>query len=311
MSFIMLENSKYSPVVSIVVPVYNAGKYIRSTIDSVLAQSFQEWQLILVNDGSRDNSLNILKEYENSLPTKIKVIDKENSGVSDTRNMGIKLAHGRYIALLDADDQWLPDNLKLKVEYLQSNSEVDFVFSDMYEVNENLENPILAPVGKDENILEDLLLWNGEVIPGPCSNLVIRKECFEVGIHFKKKLSTIADQNLTVQLAFSFTGKRIPIPLWNYRVLPNSMSKSIPVMERDCLMTYEDYLKSGYFRTKKFRLKCYANMYLILAGSFWRHSKNKWRTFDYVLKSLFCNPLVIFKLKDKILIVRNLKRNLS
>lgn len=295
----MQENLRNNPEVSIVVPVYNAEKYIRATIDSVIAQSFQDWQLILVNDGSRDNTLTILREYESSFPEKIKCIDKKNSGVSDTRNLGIKQARGEYIALLDADDQWLTDNLKLKVEYLRKHKEVHFVFSDMFEVNENLENPVLALVGKDENILEDLLLWNGEVIPGPSSNLLIRKECFDSGIQFKKQLSSIADQNLTVQLAFAYKGKRIPFPLWNYRVLPGSMSKSIQVMERDCLNTYLDYWKSGYFHSNRFRLQCYSNMYLILAGSFWRHSNNKWKAFDYIFKALFCNPNVVFKMLDK------------
>lgn len=276
--------------IAIVVPVYNAAKYLHETIASVEAQTFSDWQLILVNDGSKDDSLAILREYEKKDPLKYQVITKANSGVSDTRNQGIDRAESEYIALLDADDQWLPDNLKLKIEFLESNPEYGFVFSDMFNVDAALQNPELAPVGKDQNILEDLLLWNGEVIPGPCSNLLIRKKCFDTGIRFKRNLSTIADQNLTVQLAFGFKGKRIPLPLWNYRILPGSMSKSVKVLERDANNTYLDYVKNDYFENKWKRQKAFAKMYWILAGSYWKDANDKWKASDYLLKSFFSYP---------------------
>ncbi len=288
------------PIVSIIIPVYNAQDYIRATIESVLVQTYTEWELVLVNDGSTDESPFILEEFASTHPNKIKLIHKKNTGVSDTRNLGIANAKGKYIALLDADDQWLKDNLKTKVDYLELNNEVSFVFSDMFITDMNLLNSKLAPIGNDSNILNNLLLWNGEVIPGPCSNLVIRKKCFEEGVRFKTKLSTIADQNLTVQLAYKYKGKRIPSPLWNYRVLSTSMSKSISVMERDCLATYLDYWKSGYFNSKLFQLRCYSNMYLILAGSFWKHTQRKGVAVNYILTSIFYYPPNVMQLVKKL-----------
>lgn len=288
------------PLVSVVIPVYNAVKYIRTTIQSVIEQNYSNWEIILVNDGSTDDSLQILMEYRNNDPIRFKVVTKNNSGVSDTRNVGIKMAGGKYIALLDADDFWLPENLNLKIDLLEANPELGFVFSDMYEVDADLKILKIAEQGKDENILQDILLWNGEVIPGPCSNLVIRKSCFDGGIHFKKQLSTIADQNLTVQLAYAFKGKRIPQPLWYYRILSGSMSKSVLLMEKDCLNTYCDYWKNGYFHSKKFQLQCFANMYLILAGSFWKDAGMKLRAMDYLIKSICCNPFILVKMAVKI-----------
>lgn len=299
MFFIMQEPSNNLPLVSIIIPVYNAEKYLFETISSVISQSFTSWQIIAVNDGSKDNSLRLLDGFKEELGGKLLIYSKLNTGVSDTRNIGISKAKTKYIAFLDADDQWLYDNLKIKIDFLETNPDYGFVFSDMNYVDANLNNPIPAEKGKDENILNDLLLWNGEVIPGPCSNLVVRSTCLE-NIRFKKNLSTIADQNLTVQLAYYFKGKRIPEFLWNYRVLPGSMSKSVRVMAGDSLNTYIDYWKSGYFRSKKFQLKCFSNMYLIVAGSYWKDADEKWKGVEYMFKSVFCYPPNFFKIFDKL-----------
>ena len=91
------------PKVSIILPVYNAEKYLRETIDSVLVQTYGDFELIAINDGSKDNSLSILKEYAKK-DERIVIIDKPNTGVSDTRNVGISIAKGEYVAFLDADD---------------------------------------------------------------------------------------------------------------------------------------------------------------------------------------------------------------
>lgn len=88
-------------MISVILPVYNAEKYLRSTIRSVLNQTYSEFEIIAVNDGSTDHSLDILKEFADS---RIRIIDKQNTGVSDTRNVGIEAAKGKYVCFLDSDD---------------------------------------------------------------------------------------------------------------------------------------------------------------------------------------------------------------
>lgn len=279
-----------TPLVSIIIPAYNAEKFIGQTIESVLKQTYSNWELIIVNDGSKDNTQKIIERY--SLGDKrISSIIKSNTGVSDTRNKGIEKAKGEFIALLDADDVWLPANLEKKITVLEKNEAIDFVYSNMLQGDKDLLNQIQAPVGKDENILEDLLLWNGEVIPGPCSNLVIRRKCFDSGIRFNTKLTTIADQNLTVQLAFKYRGKLIKENLWVYRVLPGSMSKSLKVMEEDSVCTYSIYKKNNYFKSASFRRKCFSNMYLIVAASWWKDGNAKWRGFLFLMRAFFTSPV--------------------
>src|SRR5688572_1866005 len=90
-------------LVSVIIPAYNAGPFISETLESVLAQTYSNWEVIVVNDGSKDNTENILKQYSEKDP-RISFISKTNSGVSDTRNKGIDKAKGEFIAFLDADD---------------------------------------------------------------------------------------------------------------------------------------------------------------------------------------------------------------
>ncbi len=97
-------------MISVIVPVYNAEKYLKDCIDSILNQSFKDLELILVNDGSVDSSLSICQAYDDK---RIHIIDKPNSGVSDTRNVGIKVAKGDYIAFVDSDDTLPFDALSL------------------------------------------------------------------------------------------------------------------------------------------------------------------------------------------------------
>lgn len=95
--------SHKSPKVSIVIPIYNVEKYLRSCIDSIIGQSFQDFELILVNDGSIDSSLEICREYEQR-DKRIKVINKNNGGVSSAKNAGLSIAKGKYISFIDSDD---------------------------------------------------------------------------------------------------------------------------------------------------------------------------------------------------------------
>ena len=98
-----------SPKFSVVVPLYNKGQSIKDTINSVLEQSFRDFELIIVNDGSADNSLQVVREIKDS---RIRIIDKKNGGVSSARNRGIAEAKNEWIALLDGDDLWLPNHLE-------------------------------------------------------------------------------------------------------------------------------------------------------------------------------------------------------
>lgn len=110
-------------MISIIVPIYNSEKYLRKCIDSILKQTYKDFELILVNDGSSDNSLVICKGYNDH---RIRIISTENSGVSNARNMGIDIAQGEYIAFVDSDDS-LPENALLKLHKTMIEHNCDMV----------------------------------------------------------------------------------------------------------------------------------------------------------------------------------------
>jgi glycosyltransferase involved in cell wall biosynthesis len=116
------------PTVSIVMPTYNAAKFIHQTIQSVLNQIFTDFELLILDDGSSDRSLEIANQYALS-DRRIQVFSHPNQGVSATRNRGIKLAKGNLIAFLDADDIWFPDKLAAHVAHFQANPNLAVSFS--------------------------------------------------------------------------------------------------------------------------------------------------------------------------------------
>jgi len=128
----------FFPLVSIIMPAYNAGKYISDSIASVISQTYQNWELIIINDYSKDNTPKIIENYANA-DSRIKVFsNSKNVGVSETRNKGIELATGNWIAFLDSDDMWHPQKLEKQIEKIKSNS-ADFIFTGASYVNEKGE----------------------------------------------------------------------------------------------------------------------------------------------------------------------------
>lgn len=122
-------------LVSIITPCYNGEKYISETIDSVLGQTYPNFEMIVVDDGSKDNSARVVQKYQQK-DKRIKLIKQNNAGSAAARNNGIRHANGQYIALLDADDVWLPNFLEKQIHFMKKNSTV-CVFSSYDRIDEN------------------------------------------------------------------------------------------------------------------------------------------------------------------------------
>lgn len=121
-----------NPIVSVVIPIYNASSTIDRTLHSVISQTYKHLEIILVNDGSTDNSIEIIKEFvQKNAHYTFKIIDKPNGGVSSARNAGIDAATGHYIAFLDSDDKWLPEKTQRQMEILFNQPEIDSISCNM------------------------------------------------------------------------------------------------------------------------------------------------------------------------------------
>ena len=116
-----------APRISVVIPAYNAAPYIAAAIDSVVGQTYKDLEIIVVDDGSVDNTAAVLQTYGN----KVRYVRQENQGVSSARNHGIRVAQGELIAFLDADDVWFPEKLELQTQFLSAHEEAALVFGDL------------------------------------------------------------------------------------------------------------------------------------------------------------------------------------
>jgi len=123
--------STENPLVSVIVPYFNAERFLRETVESVLSQTYTEWELLLVDDGSSDGSAGIALEFADKYKDRVRVLEHPghiNAGLPRTRNLGLGHCRGKYVALLDADDVWFPDKLKEQVAILESAAEAAMVY---------------------------------------------------------------------------------------------------------------------------------------------------------------------------------------
>lgn len=118
-----------NPIISIIVPCYNQAQYLSEALESVLAQTIENWECVIVNDGSTDNTLEIANEWAQK-DSRFTVIDKKNGGPSDARNVGIRASQGKYILPLDADDIVRPQYAELATDYLDCNGDCKIVYSE-------------------------------------------------------------------------------------------------------------------------------------------------------------------------------------
>lgn len=118
--------SEKTPIVSVILTVFNRENYLRRAINSLLSQTFRDWELIAINDGSSDDSYKILKEYEILLDN-IKVFTQENRKLAFSRNRGIGLSSGKYITFLDSDDEYVENHLSQRVKFMEDDHSVDMI----------------------------------------------------------------------------------------------------------------------------------------------------------------------------------------
>ena len=118
-----------NPLVSIIIPTYNREKFLLYALESVKAQTYKNWELIVIDDGSTDNTENICRNFAKSIDQPFKYFYQENQGVASARNYGLKVAKGDFIAFLDSDDRWYPWHISKNLKAFKYNKDLDFVFS--------------------------------------------------------------------------------------------------------------------------------------------------------------------------------------
>ena len=243
------------PKVSIIIPIYNAEKFISETIESAIAQTYSDWEIVAVDDGSTDKTPEILRNYKKRLSKKMRVITQENSGLSIARNVAIGAAKGRYIAFLDHDDLWLPEKLEKQVKLLDSNKGLGMVYSDSYMIDEkgNL---------KKDTFFDNMKPYRGNVFDKlfyvnfiPCLTAAIRKEVLEKIGQFDPKYKISEDYDLFLKIAECCPVDFTEQPLAKYRIHGESASKNIEMQVAEDFRIMEYWLRKKPSLKKELRYK--------------------------------------------------------
>lgn len=242
-----------STSISIIIPIYNAASYLRECLDSVLMQSFTDFELILVNDGSIDNSLTICEEYSQK-DKRIRVIDSPNCGVSAARNKGLQMASGRWITFVDADDYFLNNALSILYERAMQTG-ADFVLANAlklkngkYSELHSLKNGVMStPIMSIKHFALWGYLFNGNII---------RK----YGLRFIDGLAYSEDRIFIYQMArycktIAFCNK----PIYVYRINDTSACASRDGVRKACQHIDAAYYLDNIAQAYKSENKCIFN----------------------------------------------------
>ena len=188
-----------NPLISVIIPAYNMADYLPDTIQSVLDQSYKNTEIIVIDDGSTDNTQEVIKRFKQD----VSYYYQDNSGPSASRNRGLEIAKGKYVAFLDADDLWLPNKLEMQVSNILSDPNIGIVGCG-YSISDADGKTIrLNVVRKNYKNHEKLLMALSiyQIIPGSSSGVLIPKECFEkVGV-FDVSLKIGEDWDMWLRIA--------------------------------------------------------------------------------------------------------------
>ncbi|MGB7443734.1 MAG: glycosyltransferase [Coleofasciculaceae cyanobacterium] len=247
------------PAISVVIPVYNGEKTIHETINSVLKQSFCDWELIVINDGSTDLTQSIVSSIKDS---RVKLFNYPNAGLSATRNRGIELATGNYISFLDADDLWSSDKLKSQLEALQLNPQAAVAYSwtdCINELGEFLRRGSYLKANGD--VYAQLLLI--DFIESGSNPLVSRDSLVKVG-GFDESLSAGEDHDMWLRLAKHYHFVCVTEPQIFYRVSHKSMSANIIRQAAGNLQVIEKAFRQSPQSLQRLKQPSLANLYKCL-----------------------------------------------
>ena len=227
--------------ISVIIPAYNAERTIIKTVESVIQQTFSDFEIIVIDDGSTDRTLELLRDIKDN---RLKIFSYENGGLPVARNRGIARATGEFISFIDADDLWTPDKLELQLAALQQNSEAGVAYSWTAYFIDGREESIFPynPVFFEGNVYDKLLV-NNFVASG--SNILARKKAIESVGKFEPTLKSCEDWDYYIRLAAKWHFVLVPQHQILYRQSLNTMTSKVEIMEKEALRVIERAYQSA------------------------------------------------------------------
>ncbi len=245
------------PLVSIIIPNYNGERFLQECLQSVQVQTYQNWEAIVVDDGSQDKSVAIIRNFATKDPRFKPVFLNKNQGVARARNLAMKMTTGKYIAFIDADDVWLPEKLSLQISFMEKNN-INLSYSSYFTFDGN---------GKILNFFKapEKISYKDFLKTSSLGNLTGVFNAQELGKIYVKPYPIRVDYMLWAEiLKRSVLAVGIEKPLALYRISPSSISKNKLKAAKWQYKVYRDFLKLslpatlyymlsyGYYGIKKY-----------------------------------------------------------
>jgi glycosyltransferase involved in cell wall biosynthesis len=246
--------------VSVVIPAYNAMAYLPETVESVLRQTFTNFEVLIIDDGSSDQIVQWVSQISDP---RVRLISQENQGLSGARNTGIAHAQGEYVAFLDADDLWEPTKLEKQVHCLENKPAVGLVYTWTVLVDEQGNPTGRVFISDAEGDVWQQIVWDDVMSNG--STAMVRRCCFETVGVFDLNLGPAADRDMWIRIASRYPFAVIKEPLVFYRQHPNSMSKNRKIMIQELRTVIEKSFQYAPLELLYLRNRSYGRMNLYQA----------------------------------------------
>lgn len=288
------------PLVTIIVPLFNKEKYILATLRSISDQTYTNWECIISDDGSSDNSLLLVEQFISATPGHWKIISQINSGPSSARNHGIKSATGKYIAFVDADDIWIQNKLEVQVEYLEKNPEVSLLLSNYIIFDDSDFSDLRGITAK--NVYEQTRRWLdmrgfGGLVE---STGMLRLSSLTDDLFFDSTLITGEGLDFVIKWNLQKCVRVLPNFLTLYRISDNQLHNNMELTMNNMLTLADRYSQVGNVRDK---ILLRQNSYFVLASM---RNLRKSKIFSQVLRNLVTFNFDVFSMAIWI-IGRNLR----
>jgi glycosyltransferase involved in cell wall biosynthesis len=276
-------------LVSIIIPAYNSASYIEETVRSIFAQTYDSWELIIVNDGSTDKTSDITKAFKDR---RIQTITQKNAGVAASRNKGLFFANGEFVVFFDADDLMTPDFLQERVNALQNDQTIGYVGG----LVQSFPAQTIVKKAAAADPVNEILFFNATLATVPSNYMFRKKILMDNGIRFNRELSSTADRFFILEVSKFAKGKNLAGEKGKllYRFTSQSMSNNVtPSLIIDNEKFYFELKRKNLLPSGKVQ-KFKSSYFLSLAKGFglvkcWKQG------LKYLLMSFINHPVFFIK----------------
>lgn len=252
------------PEVSVVIPAFNAARTLPETLASLIAQTFTDFEAVVVDDGSSDDTAASARACGDP---RVRVMSVTNGGVAAARNRGIDAAAAELIAFLDADDLWEPEKLAIQVEALRSRPDAGICVTGATRIDGD-SRPIGPALFRDPHDVTEALLLESMIV-GCVSSGMIRRPLLERLGGFDPRFSQCADWDLWLRASLAAPFAVLSQPLVRYRSYAGNMSSNLVLLERDTFAVLNKFFAlADAAAYRRLRRRAYSNHWMICSGSY-------------------------------------------